>query len=661
MKRIRKNKNIDSYFLGGLIDKATGQLNKLGNAVGAGLDLGTGLIPSSGNAKTDAITGGIATGLETVGSAFGPIGSVVGKAAGMLTKGIGAMVGTSDSVNTDTGEYIEGKGIKGRRSRNRVRAQWRRVNQGIADANATAAAQEEWANEYGDNDYSLAAYGGILPTTLAYLDDGELLRTPDGEISQIPEQGKPTDSNLVNVPVGTQVLSDKLKVPGTNETFAQAGKKYMKTGKKKGNDVYAQNTQMLNDRNNQKKYNELLALQEQVKAKRGIKNKVGKYAGGTPGLPEPVTSAEDRDEMNELFIRVNPNYNPNIRHDRNRATTSWYKSADKNAYKQAGESIRTFLKNKNNYDNAYKTLSGLPQIQKNLKTGMSFEDAVVKNVQDGLYGQVHDYFDISSTPFTDEANSVAPVRSRSSFLHNIEVPVSGQGYSVQNKVGDHDFTNNYIYTGPGKINIPRNNTDPRYSGNDNNIYDALGNIITNGAALIGPMANIYNSDPEKARVFTYSPHFAPVDYDISPILREIDMTNAIARYNANQAGGFGRSANLAQAVQSQVARNRAIAQAYNQKNNIENERKARNIGIYNDWARYNTEAFHRGYEEDAQNRAAARTIRNTGLSQLGTALQSMSRDNRLNNRDQAMLEYMKEFFNYGSTQDTVNKLYRNFR
>ena len=485
------------------------------------------------------------------------------------------------------------------------------------------------------------------------------MRTPDGEISQIPEQGKPTDSNLVNVPVGTQVLSDKLKVPGTNETFAQAGKKYMKTGKKKGNDVYAQNTQMLNDRNNQKKYNELLALQEQVKAKRGIKNKVGKYAGGTPGLPEPVTSAEDRDEMNELFIRVNPNYNPNIRHDRNRATTSWYKSADKSAYKQAGESIRTFLKNKNNYDNAYKTLSGLPQIQRNLKTGMSFEDAVVKNVQDGLYGQVHDYFDISSTPFTDEANSVAPVRSRSSFSHNIEVPISGQNYSVQNKIGDHNFTNNYIYTGPGKINIPKRNTNPN-NGNDRS-YGSLFDILTNGAALIGPMANIYNSDPEKARVFTYSPHFAPVDYDISPILREIDMTNAIARYNANQAGGFGRSANLAQAVQSQVARNRAIAQAYNQKNNIENERKARNIGIYNDWARYNTEAFHRGYEEDAQNRAAARTIRNTGLSQLGTALQSISRDNRLNNRDQAMLEYMKEFFNYGSTQDTVNKLYRNFR
>lgn len=657
MKRIRKNKNIDSYFLGGLIDKTTGQLNKLGNAVSAGLDLGNGLIPSSGNGKTDAITGGIATGLETVGSAFGPIGSVVGKAAGMLTKGIGAMVGTSDSVNTDTGEYIEGKGIKGRRSRNRMRAKWRRVNQGIADANATAAAQEDWANEYGDNDYSLAAYGGILPTTLAYLDDGELMRTPDGEISQIPEQGKPTDSNLVNVPVGTQVLSDKLKVPGTNETFAQVGKKYMKTGKKKGNDIYAQNTQMLNDRNNQKKYNELLALQEQVKAKRGIKNKVGKYYTGSPGIaPEPVNSADNRNDLEELFIRVNPNYNPNIKHSRELASTSWYKSADKAAYKRAGEAVQSFLNNKTNYDNAYKTLSGLPQIQKNLKAGMSFEDAVVKNVSDGLYGQVHDYFDISSTPF-----DVPVQRPTSTVSYNINVPIAGQNRTSTNTLGNTTLKTNYNYTGPGKINIPRNNTDPRYSASDNNIYDALGNIITNGAALIGPMANIYNSDPEKAKVFTYSPHFAPVDYDISPILREIDMTNAIARYNANQAGGFGRSANLAQAVQSQVARNRAIAQAYNQKNNVENDRKARNIGIYNDWARYNTEAFHRGYEEDAQNRAAARTIRNTGLSQLGTALQSMVRDNRLSKRDQAMLEYMKEFFNYGSTQDTVNKLYRNFR
>jgi len=47
------------------------------------------------------------------------------------------------------------------------------------------------------------ANGGVVPNTMAYLDDGELIRTPDGQINEIPEEGKPTDSNLVNVPVGT--------------------------------------------------------------------------------------------------------------------------------------------------------------------------------------------------------------------------------------------------------------------------------------------------------------------------------------------------------------------------------------------------------------------------------------------------------------------------
>jgi hypothetical protein len=49
----------------------------------------------------------------------------------------------------------------------------------------------------------MAANGGVIPNALAYVDDGELLRTPNGEIINIPEQGKPTDSNLVSVPEGT--------------------------------------------------------------------------------------------------------------------------------------------------------------------------------------------------------------------------------------------------------------------------------------------------------------------------------------------------------------------------------------------------------------------------------------------------------------------------
>lgn len=55
---------------------------------------------------------------------------------------------------------------------------------------------------------------GGMSSSLAYVDDGELIQTPDGSISKVPENNKPTDSNLVSLPEGSRVLSDKLKVPG---------------------------------------------------------------------------------------------------------------------------------------------------------------------------------------------------------------------------------------------------------------------------------------------------------------------------------------------------------------------------------------------------------------------------------------------------------------
>lgn len=660
MKRSCKKVKANSYIFGGVtrflknkLTTADGDLNQAGNITNAITNLGSSLIPSSGNAKTDAITNGIAGGLQAVGSAFGPLGSVIGSAAGMLTKGLGAMVGTKDTVNTDTGEYIKGKGIKGRKSREDAMNQWRRVNQGISDANATAVLQEEYANQYGENDYSLAAYGGILPNTLAYLDDGELIRTPDGQISSIPEEGKPTDSNLVNVPVGTQVLSDKLKVPGTNKTFAEMGQKLMKTGKKKGNDIYAQNSQMLNERNNQQKYNELMELQEQVKAKRGIKKNINKAATGDDalGIDEAIVTANQRKQMPSWFVDVNPNYNPNIVHSRKAASNSWYTSATPEDYKAAGEAVRNFLANDRNRAEAEKVLGNLPQITKNTNNGMSFIDAVVKNVQDGLYGQVHDYFTIQNKPFE---NNNKPLESRSFIRTNTGMP--GIDYTNAYSGPQSVIANSYMPGEDFKIdeNLAQGRfTRPKIRRTGNGVdFGEIGNW----ASLIGPLANIYDSTPEQAPIRTYTPHFASTEYDITPILNEIDRTNAIARYNVNRAGGAGTGANLAQAVQSQVARNNAIAEAYNQKDDIETQRQAANAGIYNDWARYNAEAFHRGDVENAQNRAAARNLRRTGFSQLGTALQSIRKDTRLSNRDRAVLEYMRPFLEYGSTNNSVNSL-----
>lgn len=614
MKTTNKKIKTNKYFLGGFtVPTFNGQQGA--KLVNSGLDAVSSLIPSSGNGKTDAITNGIASGLDMVGSAFGPLGSAIGNAAGLLTKGIGAMVGTSDQVNTDTGEYIKGKGIKGRRSRDEKIAQWNRVNQGISDAAATVNLQQEYADEYGQNDYSLAAYGGVIPNTLAYLDDGELLRTPDGEISYIPEQGKPTDSNLLNVPVGTQVLSDKLKVPGTNKTFAEVGKKLMKTGKKKGNDIYAQNSQMLNERNNQQKYDELIQLQEQVKDKKNIKSKINKYDTGTEKYGVQKTEGE--------IIGYLPQYN-----------------ALENNKPQYYAERRLPL-----FDDGLAIQLGL------VRPGWSH----------GLqYRPEFDYvpeipnYNIDSYFQTQNSASTPQVITGNTNVQPVE-------QSSQNQREDPGFVKRektrLAVEGPkpGELKIPENRKLVKPTTNESPNLE-----LPNFASLIGPLSNIYDSTPEQAPVRTYTPHFASTEYNINPILNSIDRNAAITRYNINRAGGAGTGANLAQAIQSQVASDKAVAEAYAQKDNIERQRQAANASIYNDWARYNAETFHRGDVENAQNRAVARNLRRTGFGQLGTALQSMVRDRRLTNRDRAVLDFMRPYLEYGTPSEALTGLYNRY-
>lgn len=618
MKKINKSVKVGNYFLGGFIQDQFSNIKKnIGNiatnAASAVSDIAGGLIPSSGDAKLDAITGGISSGLETVGSAFGPIGSAIGKAAGMLTKGVGAIIGSKGSVNTDTGELTKGKGIRGRRNKDELYAQYGRVNQGISDKNQTALIQQEWAQEHGTNDYSLAAEGGILPTTLAYLDDGELIRTPSGEIQEIPEEGKPQDSNLAKVPVGTQVLSDKLKVPGTNKTFAERGKEIMKTNKYKGNDKYAENSKKLNDWNAQIAYDKLLELQESLKSNKKNK-KSNAYSDGTKG------------------IMKNTNWNNNFGGKyKSIAGTIYANKSGK--YNDFSNRITDWLKDDNNLNTAWKDLGSLPQVTRAMKKyGNDKRKALQANYSDNKYGEVHDWFtrSIDSAPVsTPEFKKMAS--NTPSFAALAQKPIM-----------------------PNKISIPEQKQNSKST--DIKTKFKFDELLGNLAGLAGPIANIASATPEKARVFTYTPQFAPTEYDITPLLREIDLSNAITRYNINQAGGAGTGANLAQAIQGQVARDRSIAQAYNYKNNIENERKGRNTGIYNDWARYNTEAFHRGYVEDAQNRAAADQIRRTGIRDLSTALQTMSKDRRLAKRDQATLAAMEPFLQYGMTGEQYQKL-----
>ena len=285
--KTKKLKRVPQYS-GGVVALANGwnmsgvdKANVVTQGVGAvGSMIGN---ATSGKKPTAAgVIGGIGSGAAMGASIGGPWGAVIGGAIGGITSGMGS----GGSVNEQTGEYQDPSGIAGLfgHSKSYIRNKAGRIKNGIQARQMSEQVAADYYQENGYNELSLSK-GGVVPSTMAYLDDGEMLRMPDGTIGSIPEEGKPTDSNLLNVPVGTQVLSDKLKVPGTNKTFAEMGKKLMKKSKKKVNNIYAENSQMLNERNNQATYQSLLEQQESLKNKKNSKKQqIPSYENGTSGV-----------------------------------------------------------------------------------------------------------------------------------------------------------------------------------------------------------------------------------------------------------------------------------------------------------------------------------------------------------------------------------------
>lgn len=249
----------------------------------------------------------------------GPVGAIVGGVAGLASGITGKKGSVSVSKNPydDTVDIKYGTGIRGgARNRRKLR---RQAEQAQSNARSNQASlqmgsinEQEFYDDY-DNDIQTMAQGGMT-SSLAYVDDGELLNTPQGVIAEVPEEGKPTDSNLVDLPEGTRILSDKRKVPGSKETFAQMGKRLMSKKKTTRTDKYAENAAMLNEMNNQAIYNKLFTIQES--SKKG-NTKVNRFASGGElykGIGEFVTDLTAlAPTISNMYARpetFNATYNP---------------------------------------------------------------------------------------------------------------------------------------------------------------------------------------------------------------------------------------------------------------------------------------------------------------------------------------------------------------
>lgn len=244
MKKKINKKKVPAYAFG--IDQGL----EIASILGAGLQ---GFAEEGSGADIAGSTlGGAAKG-ASVGSAILPgIGTAIGGAVG----GVGNLVSSIFRKNAIN-------------KQKRIKANAKEVAMG--KGNAATLEQEYW------NDNSLAytfENGGILPD-LAYVDNNEVIRDDSGNIIQVPNSKPGTDNHLIDASNLESVLSDRIKRPGTNKTFAQEGKKLVNMTKgSKGKDRFARNADRLNQINANAMYEQLLTEQEAVKTKKGIKPKV---------------------------------------------------------------------------------------------------------------------------------------------------------------------------------------------------------------------------------------------------------------------------------------------------------------------------------------------------------------------------------------------------
>ena len=294
-------------------------IDNISSGIGGAADLLTNAISSSKQkydtvkqarmaTATNSLTG-LAKGAAAGAAIGGPVGAAIGAGAGLWSGLIGGKNKVSDSGFYEDPTIQYGTGIIGAVGRNKAEDKYQELlRKAIGNRNARAVGQElntDWLLNYDSENNVFAANGGNV-SDLAWLDDGEMFKTPDQQIYNVPEQGKPEDSNLLNIPEGTKVLSDKLKVPGTKETFANMAKR-LTSNKSKYNDKYAQGAAEANAINDKIVFDTLFDIQEGMKGgKKEYKANIPAYATGSVVDndldPIVITAKRPANVLNEVVV-----------------------------------------------------------------------------------------------------------------------------------------------------------------------------------------------------------------------------------------------------------------------------------------------------------------------------------------------------------------------
>lgn len=576
---------------------------------------------TGGEATMQSLTGiaeGAGSGAQLGMTIGGPVGGLVGGIAGAAVGLIGKKGKAAEMTSfTDFDEGTLGTGLRGAFRNKKLRRRRAAIRLNAFQNREAVAGTERLANEFNEDntefDTDVFEYGGKVPSSLAYVDDGELIQTPDGSVSKVPEQGQPTDSNLVNLPEGSRILSNTLKVPGTNKTFAELGDKVMTRKKSKGKDIYAQNANMLNEMNNKLMHDKLFAMQESIKAKKGIKNKTKElesFARGGDNTPAGYNAAGfmiDPRFAGETSMGVSAP-TPRVRDTwgiKGDVTAPWDNYGRVSEVNAGTLPEVTITAPKRTKFSSSQTISkkATPRVAKSVVAPEIMSDL---NTIDEIVPEV------SATPQDIRTRSIMPT----------------------------------IGTNPTTVNTPEVNSP--------NWVDAISDFAT----LAPIMSNLFTGNPESVQA-NYNPYASAIAntmgrrrYNINPLLRDIEQNRDVANYSASQQM-TNTGHNMAFRLQNAIQANKAKAAARATESNVNNQYKGEYANAMNDLGKQWVNATNLASDLNAQNRASARNIRRAGLSQLSQFAQNKSLMRNQSKRDKAMLELYKPFLQAGFTSDAI--------
>lgn len=627
MKKKINKKKVPAYAFG--IDQGL----EVASILGAGLQGFT--EEGSGADIAGSTLGGAAKG-ASVGSAILP---GIGTAVGGVVGGVGNLVSSIFRKNAIN-------------KQKRIKANAKEIAMG--KGNAATLEQEYW------DDNSLAytfENGGILPD-LAYVDNNEVIRDDFGNIEQVPNSKPGTDNHLIDASNLESVLSDKIKRPGTNKTFAQEGKKLVNMTKgSKGKDRFARNADKLNQMNANAMYEQLLTEQEAVKAKKGIKPKVK----GIPAYADGKRSGIAQWLVDEF----NSNQTGTTKSDAK-------KQAAKNILENGFTPIVNWLKSKSGdaramdktpYRRNYVTGSvdrDVTALQNFVPTFNNSVEAITgETIPVGVNEPVYDLPEVS-LPGAAPITKVKSVRKHTPASK----PAKATNSLNQAPLLDIEDFNPSLASDP--VYAPLLNIEDFNPTLTPDEIKTPSKSSSNFGSLSGLSPILYNWIQSRRRPEiedqALNPYSGAINramasrrLNIEPTLAANRRSRAIARNNMARLNP-NTGMNLAYGNQLATGEYAQNASVYANRDNANNQYLGEYANMMNNLGQQYVQNTVLTNDLNARNRAAARNFGATAAGQLGQWSQTKEKMRNQARRDRQILPYLQNFLRYGTVNSLVDSL-----